>query len=137
MDVTDDLDTPLPDKFFGKQDIVFTVLRQMYVMAIIMTFISSLGNRPQGSKWMYTIIMVLFAAIMATMTYVCGYNIYLLVPKTSREWKGIVDIIQNKPALRDVVLSLFSTYGLYILSSIMYLEVRTLLSWFLAWSLEF
>ncbi|KAJ3051351.1 Chitin synthase, class 2 [Rhizophlyctis rosea] len=122
MDVTDDLDVPLPDKFFGKQEIVYTVLRQMYVMAIIMTFISSLGNRPQGSKWMYTVIMVLFAAIMATMTYVCGYNIYLLVPKTSREWKGIMDIIRTKPALRDVVLSLFSTYGLYILSSVMYLE---------------
>jgi chitin synthase len=48
-------------------DWVFQFFRQMYILAIVTIFISSLGNRPQGSKSIYVFCMILFAFIMILM----------------------------------------------------------------------
>ncbi|KND00536.1 uncharacterized protein SPPG_04845 [Spizellomyces punctatus DAOM BR117] len=101
---------------------VFQVLRQVYLMALIICFISSMGNRPQGSKYIYISCMFLFAIIMGIMLFYCGWNVYLTIPKSSQEWSNLGTIIQQRPALRDIVISLASTYGLYVISSLLYME---------------
>lgn len=101
---------------------VFQVIRSLYLMALISCFISSMGNRPQGSKWMYIACMVLFAGIMGIMLFYCGWNVFKTVPKTAAEWSNLGTIITERPALRDIVISLASTYGLYIVSSLLFLE---------------
>ncbi|KAI9093812.1 chitin synthase-domain-containing protein [Phlyctochytrium arcticum] len=110
---------------------VFQALRQIYIMALIIVFISSMGNRPQGSRWVYTACMVLFAGIMGIMLFYCGWNVYLTVPKTSEEWRNIGSIIMQRPALRDISISLASTYGLYLIASLMYFEPWHMLTSFL------
>ncbi|KAJ3071793.1 Chitin synthase, class 2, partial [Quaeritorhiza haematococci] len=110
------------DPFHGKGVPIFGVLRQIYIMSIVLIFVCSLGNRPQGSKWIYTSCMLLFSLIMAVMLYLGGYTIYLTIPKTSAEWQNVGNLFISRPAFRDVVLSVASTYGLYLVASVLFLE---------------
>ena len=48
--------------------ILNTILNYFYVGLLLMCFILSLGNRPQGSKWGYTLAMIGFAIITIYMT---------------------------------------------------------------------
>ena len=48
--------------------IVNLILNYFYVGLLVMCFILSLGNRPQGSKWGYTCSMIGFAFITIYMT---------------------------------------------------------------------
>jgi hypothetical protein len=49
-------------------NIVNIVLEYFYLGLLVICFILSLGNRPQGSKWGYTLAMVGFAVITIYMT---------------------------------------------------------------------
>lgn len=112
----------MKDPFFGKGDIVFNFVRQLYLLAIIVMFVSSLGNRPQGSKWVYVSAMILFAAIMLVMLYAAGFTVYLQLPSSPSEWEEVGNKILEVPTFRNIVLSLASTYGLYLTSSLLYLD---------------
>jgi chitin synthase len=46
------------DAFYGAGYYVFEVLHALYLLSIILIFITSMGNRPQGSRRLYTFIMV-------------------------------------------------------------------------------
>ena len=46
-------------------NIISNILSYFYLGLLIMCFILSLGNRPQGSKWGYTTAFIGFAVIMA------------------------------------------------------------------------
>jgi len=106
---------------------------QIYFMALVMTFISSLGNRPQGTKILYILIITIYAIIMGFMIYICGWDIYQALPKTDKEWKNIIhtDYKDINASLKDIVMSLASTYGLYLVASIMYLEPWHMMTSFL------
>ncbi|KAJ1344265.1 hypothetical protein BSLG_001405 [Batrachochytrium salamandrivorans] len=68
------------DPFYGFGVVMFITLRQLYLFALVMIFIASLGNRPQGSRLLYTGCFVLFALIMATLLYmVTSFIQYLLL----------------------------------------------------------
>ena len=60
----------LEDKSFGIKgiNIVNDVLHYFYLGMLIMCFLLSLGNRPQGSKWGYTLAFIGFALITVYMT---------------------------------------------------------------------
>src|SRR5437588_12443081 len=97
----------------------------MYIMVIVTIFISSMGNRPQGSKWLYTACIILFAVIMTIMLYCAGYTAYLSL-KASKDVKftsfsAIVKALKAAE-FRDIVISLASTFGLYFFSSIIHGE---------------
>jgi len=44
------------------------ILEYFYVGLVLMCFILALGNRPQGSKWMFTLAFVGFAVLTVYMT---------------------------------------------------------------------
>jgi chitin synthase len=48
--------------------IVNVLLEYMYLGLLLMCFILSLGNRPQGSKWGYTLAFIGFGVITIYMT---------------------------------------------------------------------
>lgn len=53
-------------------NIVNIILTYFYMGLLIMCFILSLGNRPQGSKWGYTAAFIGFAVITVYMTvWIC------------------------------------------------------------------
>ena len=53
--------------------ILNSVLNYFYVGLLVMCFLLSLGNRPQGSKWGYTLAMIGFALITIYMTVWLSY----------------------------------------------------------------
>ena len=84
----------------------------------------SMGNRPQGAKWGYTLAFVGFAVLTGYMTF---STVYLAV----KSIQGIVndnagtltvnDFFSNA-VFRDVVLSIAATIGLYVLASLIHVS---------------
>ncbi|KAL1923589.1 uncharacterized protein VTP21DRAFT_8569 [Calcarisporiella thermophila] len=122
QEITRQIDTGVPDPFFTYGEKIFPVMRNLYIMVIVIIFISALGNRPQGSKWLYRICVVLFGVIMMIMFYVSGFTIYHSVPKTLEGWKQTLVLLRTSPVFRDIVISLGSTYLLYFVASFLHLE---------------
>ncbi|KAF9234706.1 glycosyltransferase family 2 protein [Melanogaster broomeanus] len=97
--------------------ILNNILNYFYLGLLIMCFLLSMGNRPQGSKWGYTLAFIGFALI----------TIYMTVAALLLAVKAIQEVAQSEGrAIQvsdlDVVLSLAATLGLYIASSILFFE---------------
>ncbi|KAJ3082344.1 Chitin synthase, class 2 [Quaeritorhiza haematococci] len=101
---------------------LFEAMRQLYFVSIVVTFISSFGNRPQGSKVIYHAVVILFAIIMIFLLFIGFYSVVDALPKTTEEWARFWDLFRQKAIFRDVVIATASTYGMYFLSSFLHLD---------------
>ncbi|EIW81631.1 glycosyltransferase family 2 protein [Coniophora puteana RWD-64-598 SS2] len=112
------------------------VLNYFYLGLLIMCFLLSLGNRPQGSKWGYTLAMVGFALVTVYMTT----SAFLLA------FKGIENVEQSTGPInagsfftnsifRNIVISLLATLGLYLVASIIFFEPWHMITSFLQYLL--
>jgi chitin synthase len=72
----------------GAGKIVFEVFLKLYIGVIFVVLVCSLGNRPQGSKWTYSISMILFGFCNIITLWCAGYTVYLAVPHTLDGWKN-------------------------------------------------
>ncbi|KAF9539240.1 Chitin synthase, class 2 [Mortierella hygrophila] len=103
----------------------FSVLRQVYLAAIITVFICSLGNRPQGSRFIFILAIILFAVIMGVMLYLAAATVVAVVLPELQKANAVqhmLDLLKVQGPFRDSVISLASTYGLYIVSSLLHFE---------------
>ncbi|KIM36553.1 glycosyltransferase family 2 protein [Hebeloma cylindrosporum] len=119
------LSESMEDRSFGLKGIgvVNLILNYFYLGLLMMCFILSLGNRPQGSKWGYTAAMVGFSVVTVYMT-VAAFLLAFKGIQTLAVEKGPLtfgDIFTN-PIFGKIVLSLLATLGLYILASIIFFE---------------
>ncbi|KAG0296640.1 Chitin synthase, class 1 [Linnemannia gamsii] len=109
----------------GRSDIfkiVFTVLKYFYEFLVIAIFVLSMGNRPTGSKVLYTLSMIFFALLMVYMTFCAIWLTYLGIKNALDSGITTLSAVLDEPHFRNVILSLASTYGLYIFASVLYLE---------------
>jgi chitin synthase len=102
------------------------------LLAIVLVFVVSLGNRPQGSKTIYLCCFALFATIMGIMLYVVGSSLYHTLSKLS--WADATNILQS-PTVYSTLLSVAATYGIYFLSSLLYFEPWHMITSFLQYML--
>jgi len=127
--------TPNADAFNflseGAGKAVFEVFLNLYIGLLFVVLVCSLGNRPQGSKWIYTISMFLFGICNVITTWCAGYTVYLAVPHTVAGWKDILNLIKDNKALQDIVIALLATYGMYLISSLMHFEPWHMLTSFI------
>ncbi|KAF9188360.1 Chitin synthase, class 1 [Haplosporangium sp. Z 11] len=107
---------------------VYEVMRHLYIFLICTQFICSMGNRPQGSKGTYTVSIIAFALIMGYMLFAAGLITARSVQATFAELNTseatldmFISLVKNA-AFRDIILSLLSTYGLYIVMSALYMD---------------
>lgn len=100
---------------------VFEIILKVYIAILLISLICSLGNRPQGSKWMYTICIVLFGICNIIALWCAGFTVYLAVPHTEAGWEDVGKLFANK-TFRDIAVSLAATYGLYLFGSLIHLE---------------
>ncbi|ORZ05680.1 chitin synthase 2 [Lobosporangium transversale] len=117
---------------FGANDVgfwVFTVTRYIYILLIIVQFIMSMGNRPQGSNWAYKTSMWFFALLMGYMLFGAGYTTISGVNKAHRDavlremdHQSLVSLYFQDAIFRNTAISLTSTYGLYFVASFLFLE---------------
>ncbi|OKL62543.1 Chitin synthase A [Talaromyces atroroseus] len=94
---------------------IFEVLRYACVLLMAWQFILCMGNRPQGSRKMFLLGIIVYALIMA---YTLFATFYLVVIKL----KGSDGISLGSGDFADIVISLMSTMGLYIFTSFLYLD---------------
>ncbi|KAF9103772.1 Chitin synthase, class 1 [Mortierella sp. AM989] len=118
---------------FGENDVgfwVFTVTRYVYILLIIVQFIMSMGNRPQGSNWAYKSSMGFFGLLMAYMLFGAVYMTITGIKKvqdqavTIHEETGesLTSLYFKDAMFINTVISLASTYGLYFIASFLFLE---------------
>lgn len=94
---------------------IFYILKYACVLLIMMQFVLSMGNRPQGAKKMFLGSMITFAIIMAYNTFA---SIYIIVKQlTERN-----DLALGNNIFGNMIVSLLSTVGLYLIMSILYLD---------------
>ena len=95
--------------------------------------LSSMGNRPQGSKFAYTATAVFFACLMGYMLFCSAWLTVKGIQATltqlhaedetfGQSFSGTVSAIFNNPIFRDLIVSTASTYALYLISSLMALD---------------
>jgi len=94
-------------------------LQDLYIFAMLCILICSLGNRPQGSKRLYMICIIIFAIIMVFMLTMAVYTVYMSLTDKHEVGKSIVERLAT-PTFRNIVISLLSTYGLYIIGSLLH-----------------
>lgn len=120
------LSQAMEDKTFGLKGIhIFnTILEYFYLGLLIMCFLLSLGNRPQGSKWGYTLAFLGFGLITIYMTFAAFILAFKGVDNISKvEGRPLTigDVFTNS-IFRNIVISLLATLGLYIIASLLFFE---------------
>jgi len=120
------LSDALEDEVLGIKgiNILNIVLEYFYMGLLLMCFIYALGNRPQGSKWGYTLAFIGFALITVYMTF----SAFFLAIKGIQNVAAVEgrpiqfsDIFANT-LFRDIVISLLATTGLYVIASVLALD---------------
>ncbi|EIN14423.1 glycosyltransferase family 2 protein [Punctularia strigosozonata HHB-11173 SS5] len=101
---------------------IFEIFLKLYIALLFVVVVCSLGNRPQGSKWTYSLAMVLFGLCNMITFWCAGYTVYLAVPHTVAGWENIGSLLEHNKAFRDIAISLAGTYGLYLFGSLLHLE---------------
>ncbi|WWC90481.1 uncharacterized protein L201_005417 [Kwoniella dendrophila CBS 6074] len=122
------------DPFGGAGDEIFQVFNKVYIGLIFVVLVCSLGNRPQGSNYMYTFCIFMFAVCQGILLYCAGWTVYQTVPHTTEGWKDVSTLFHNRTFL-DLAMSLMATYGLYLISSILYFEPWHMLTSFVQYLL--
>ncbi|KAJ3133279.1 Chitin synthase, class 2 [Irineochytrium annulatum] len=114
------------DPFYPRGEVVFDLLKSVYVFSIVIMFIAALGNRPEGSKVLYHSLAILFAIIMFLMIFMGAWTVGISIKayneSADNSVKGFFDYAKKTPTFRDMVISTLSTYGLYFLSSLLYMD---------------
>ena len=128
------LTTSLEDSSFGLTGIKYfnDVLKYYYIALLICCFLLALGNRPAGARKTYAFIMCSFAAITAYMLFAAGFITAkgIINAKDAIEADGtgaftLSDVFSNA-TFRNIVISLLSTYGLYLIASLIFFDVSTI-----------
>lgn len=122
--------TPFPFKNEKVSLSIALLIRFIYLIMLVISFLLALGNRPKGARAQYTFLFVIFGLIQ---TYAIIVALFLcfnaFTPTTSTDRDSIYG---NAQLL--VVIALASTYGIYILSGILYLDPWHLVNSFLQYS---
>lgn len=110
---------PRVDPFgHGIGKILFIILKFVCILLIAAQFILSLGNRPQGAHKLYLASMIICGVIMV---YTSFTIIYIVIHQlTSDENEDGFTIGNN--VFTNLIVSVTSTIGLYIVMSLLYLE---------------
>ncbi|CVL01786.1 probable chitin synthase class II [Fusarium mangiferae] len=95
--------------------VIFHTLRYACVLLISTQFILSLGNRPQGSKKLYLISMIIYSIIMVYTTFA---TFYIIIHQLTSKDK----IQMGDNVFTNMIVSILSTIGMYFIMSIMYLD---------------
>jgi chitin synthase len=97
----------------------FIILKFTCVLLISTQFILSLGNRPQGAKKLYMSSMIIYTIIMVYTSFACVWVIYKQLTEESEDGTT-VKIGSN--VFTNLAVSIASTFGLYIIMSLLYLD---------------
>ncbi|KAK4514549.1 uncharacterized protein ATC70_002147 [Mucor velutinosus] len=96
---------------------IFDFFKYAYAFLLFVIFICSMGNRPQGSKFLFMACLVGFAIIMCYMLFCSSWLIYKGIQLAAEKYDWTYNtttnfqIAMSDPGLRNMVISLSSTWG--------------------------
>ncbi|ORY04486.1 hypothetical protein K493DRAFT_311343 [Basidiobolus meristosporus CBS 931.73] len=108
------------DPFFGASWLIYPIVRDLFCIGIIVQFILALGNRPQGSRSIYILCVYLFAFVMFIITYTIVFNLVVYFKDPAH--MSLLDSSPFTSQTTNIFIAIASTYGLYIVSSFLYLQ---------------
>ncbi|GAA6064671.1 hypothetical protein JCM10212_001787, partial [Sporobolomyces blumeae] len=136
------LTSSLADPSFGITGIRYLniTLEYVYLGALVCCFLLALGNRPQGSRGMYILIMSLYAIMTVYMLVAAGVITYYGVEnaKDAIEADGgkfSVGAVFGNATFRNIIISMVSTYGLYFFASLIFFDPAHMFTSFLQYLL--
>ncbi|KAI1419693.1 glycosyltransferase family 2 protein [Xylaria sp. FL1777] len=97
--------------------ILSVVFEWFYGVCLVACFVLSLGNRPAGSGKLYTAMVVFWCIIMIYLTFAAVFISVIAVQEQIKAGFSISAIFQNK-VFFSLVVSLLSTYGLWVIASL-------------------
>lgn len=101
------------------------ICEYVYLAFIVYCFLLSMGNRPQGNRIGYLVSMVVFGLIMMIIMSFVVFLAYWSI-KTELEDHHDLEIFSDGVFVR-IVISVLSTYGIWLLASLMFVSfVRSL-----------
>ncbi|CAO3600611.1 unnamed protein product [Absidia cylindrospora] len=105
--------------------IVHIVLNYVYLFLLIVQFVLALGNRPQGFKTAYTIIMLCLSLIMGYLLFCTGWITYVSISNVVTSWQdsdGTILTLLKESTFRNILVSVVSTYVMYFVASVLFLD---------------
>ncbi|GAA6007454.1 uncharacterized protein JCM10292_002411 [Rhodotorula paludigena] len=107
------LTTSLEDPTFKIKGIavVNRIMQYAYIGAVIASFLLSMGNRVKAARWKYMGVIIIYSVTTAYMFGAAGYCVYKAVEQSAESL-----------IMAQIVISLVSTYGIYILASLIALD---------------
>ncbi|KAI8384634.1 chitin synthase 1 [Radiomyces spectabilis] len=105
--------------------ILHIVLNYIYVLLLVVQFIVAMGNRPQGFRWAYILSIVFFALLMVYIMF-CTIWITVVAVQTAVNEASTSDdkfiSLLSQSSFRELIVSMISTYVMYFVASIMFLD---------------
>jgi chitin synthase len=103
--------------------VLFIVFEWLYIAVLITCFILSLGNRPQGSNKWYMSMVYFWCIIMAYLMFASVLITVRSVQSQIRNNNGfnISDLLKDA-IFRTLIISLLSTYVMWLVVSIIFLD---------------
>ncbi|CCH58907.1 hypothetical protein TBLA_0B00640 [Henningerozyma blattae CBS 6284] len=116
-------------------NILSVIFLWLYGVCVFSTFVLSLGNKPKNTESFYVITCVIFAVLMV-------YLIFCSIFMTVKSFEEIVNEgnitftkLMSTKTFRDIAISMMSTYVLYVISSLIYLQPWHMLTSFMQYIL--
>ncbi|KAI7884570.1 chitin synthase 2 [Lichtheimia hyalospora FSU 10163] len=103
-------------------NVLHTIFSYLYLLLLIVQFVLALGNRPQGSKLAYTASFIGFAALMIYMIFATLWITVVGVRSAVNESGSSFGAMLGDTLFRNIIVSLLSTYALYLIASILFLD---------------
>lgn len=97
------------------------ILEYIYLALIVFVFLLSMGNRPAGAKFGYTLSMVLFGLLTLYMTFAAVFLAIKNIVKAESSADGTQALLTNYTFIA-IVISVAATFGVYLLASLLFLE---------------
>lgn len=102
--------------------VIALVLKYLYLACLVLSFLLALGNRPKGSRYSYYFCVLIFGIIMY---YVTAISFYLAISAfQDTDVESFSDFFSSffSSITGLIVVALASTFGLYFISGILYLD---------------
>lgn len=106
------------ESFNSRVEILNTLAQYIYLGTLTACFVFSLGNRPQGSRWKYMTAAIIFGVL----------TLYMMIAAVVCMVHAFANI--GDAVYAQMVVSLFATYGVYLISSIIAMDPLHLITSF-------
>ncbi|KAI4597945.1 Chitin synthase, class 1 [Pestalotiopsis sp. 9143b] len=114
--------------------ILGVVFEWFYGISLMACFVLSLGNRPAGSGKLYTAMVLFWCVIMIYLTFAAVFIAVKAVQAQVASGFSVNDLFKNK-VFSSLIVSTLSTYGLWLIASLMMFDPWHMITSFLQYLL--